>query len=55
MVQRSKDCHNEVIITSLLGGLKIIPVVPLFIDFMVPDNLGNKTAPSVINIDFSRR
>ena len=54
MVQRSKGCHNEVIITSLLGvlkrPLKDIPVVPLFIDFMVPDNLCNKAASWKISL-----
>ena len=48
MVLRSKDCHNEVIIASLQGvlkrTLKDILVVPLFIDFMDPDNMCNKTA-----------
>ena len=47
MVLRSKDCHHEVIITFLQGVIKR----PLkdntcssTIDFMVPDNLCNKTA-----------
>ena len=52
MVLRSKDCHNDVIITSLQGAIKsplkdsrgVKDVVPLSIDFMVPDNMCNKTA-----------
>ena len=44
VIQRSKDCHNEGIKSSLQGVIKmIIHVIPLFIGFMVPDNLCNKT------------
>ena len=47
MILRSKDCHNEVIVTSLQEVIKW-PLEDntcslLFIDFMVPDNLCNKT------------
>ena len=40
MILRSKDCHNEVFITSLQGTIKrpqrIIPLVPLFFGFIIP-------------------
>ena len=62
MVLRSEDRHNELIIISLQGGIKrplkdnrdVKDVVPLFIDFMVSDNLCNKKLPpSAINIEKS--
>ena len=53
MVQRSKDCHNEVITSSLQGAIEINtcekePTVTLFIGFMIPD-LCNKLPSSVCN------
>ena len=53
MVQRSKDCHNDVITSPLQGAierrLQDNHCDPLFIAFMIPDNL----PPSAINIDFT--
>ena len=49
MVQRSKECHNEVNASSLQAGtewpLKDSTCDPLFISFMISDNLCNKNAP----------
>ena len=46
MILRIKDYHTEVIISSLQVVIgcpyRIIPVVPLFIGFMVPDNVCSK-------------
>ena len=43
MVQRSKDCHNQVNTSSLQGTiempLKDNTFDPLFAGFMIPDNL----------------
>ena len=47
-VRRSKDCHSELITTSLQGTLerplKDTTCDPLFIGLMIPENLFNKTA-----------
>ena len=57
MVQRSKDCHNEVIISSLLGINKRPPkentygtTVYLFYDPCKTSAI--KLPPSAINIDY---
>ena len=49
MVQRSKDCHKEVVTSSLQGAIertiKDNTSDPLFIGFTIPDDMCNKTAP----------
>ena len=59
MIQRTTDCHHEMIISSLQGAIKRLlkydlVLVPLFIGFKTTESMCFKLLPFAIYFYFSR-